>query len=215
MSKAILTVSELRDMFIYVARHIEASKDLLSEADRAVGDGDHGIGMARGFATVQQRLEGSSFAGCDEVCKVVGVGLMISTGGAAGAVFGTLFLGGSRSLVGRQLFGSQELALMLGDGLQAVQERGKARPGDKTMVDALSPAAERALAEQTLPLDQSLPPVAESARLGMEATKSMVAALGKARTLGERSLGFADPGAISMYLILRFMAEYVTQGDKQ
>ena len=102
---------------------------------------------------------------------------------------------------------------MLSDGLAAVQERGKANPGDKTMVDALTPAAAKAAEMAAASLDESLPAVAEAARLGMEATKDMVAATGKARALGPRAIGFADPGALSMYLILDFMAQYVTSGE--
>jgi dihydroxyacetone kinase-like protein len=97
----------------------------------------------------------------------------------------------------------------LGDGLAAVQERGKAKPGDKTMVDALAPAAGAAAQTADAPLDQALPPVAESARLGMEKTKQMVAATGKAMALGSRALGHVDPGALSMWLILQAMTEFV------
>ena len=109
-------------------------------------------------------------------------------------------------------FDSGKLSQLLGDGLLAVQERGKAKPGDKTMVDALAPAAAAAAAMAAAPLDQALPPVAEAARLGMEKTKAMVAATGKAMALGPRALGHVDPGALSMWLILNVMAEYVT-GD--
>jgi len=94
----------------------------------------------------------------------------------------------------------------------AVQERGKAKPGDKTMVDALSPAAAAAAEMATAPLDQAFPPVAEAARLGMEKTREMVAATGKAMALGPRALGHVDPGALSMVLILKAMEEYAT-GD--
>lgn len=210
MGRSELSLDDMRDMLIHVSRRMEDSKDQLSEADRAIGDGDHGIGMARGFAAVRQRLEGGFFATIEDVLKATGMALMMSVGGAAGAIFGTLYLGGARQMKGCQVFGSRELALMLSGGLQAVQERGKAQVGDKTMVDALAPAAERAQEKAESPLDESLPLVAEAARQGMEATKRMVATLGKAKTLGERSLGFADPGAMSTYLMLRFMAEYVT-----
>jgi dihydroxyacetone kinase-like protein len=213
MSKSELNCEETRQMFMRVAVRMEESKDMLSEADRAVGDGDHGVGMARGFAAVQQKLQQRSFAALDELLKAVGMALLTSIGGAAGAVFGALFMGGARSLKGQDSLTSEVLSLFLNDGLQAVQERGKARVGDKTMVDALALAAQQAQTTVALPLDEALPSVAEAARQGMEKTKQMVAAVGKARTLGERSLGYADPGAISMYLILSFMAEYVLNGQ--
>jgi len=189
---------------------MQASKDLLSEADRAIGDGDHGIGMARGFEVAQQKLESQSATTLDELFKTVGMALLTSVGGAAGAVFGTLFRSGARNLAVLENFDTAALASLLNDGLQAVQERGKAQVGDKTMVDALQPAAARAQELLSIPLAEALPQIAEAARLGMERTKDMVAMVGKARTLGERTLGHPDPGALSTYLILKYMAEYVT-----
>jgi dihydroxyacetone kinase-like protein len=200
-------------MFLYVAGRIQDSQDLLTQADQAIGDGDHGTGMARGFAAVQARLEASPPATVADLLKTTGMALLTSIGGASGVIFGTLFRGGARNLTGVTLFDSETLSLMLTDGLAAVQERGKANPGDKTMVDALTPAAAKAAEMTAALLDESLPAVADAARLGMEATKGMVAATGKARALGPRAIGFADPGALSMYLILDFMAQYVTSGE--
>jgi dihydroxyacetone kinase-like protein len=209
MGKAHLNVEEAKEMFIYVSAKMEESKDVLTQADKAIGDGDHGIGMARGFETLRQKLPNQAFTNLAELFKSVGMTLMTSIGGAAGAVFGTLFRGAAKNLAGGSELNSQTLALVLADGLQAVQDRGKAKPGDKTMVDALEPAALKARDLETAPLDETLAQVSEAARQGMENTKNMVAALGKAKTLGERSLGHADPGAVSMYLILKYMAEFV------
>ncbi len=210
MGKSQLTLEETREMFIYVSKKMEESKDLLTQADKAIGDGDHGIGMARGFEAVRQKLEGQKPASMDEVLKGIGLALMTSIGGAAGAIFATLFRGGAKSLSGQQIFDSKALSLMLVDGLQAVQERGKAKPGDKTMVDSLAPAAMKSKEMVSAPLVEALKVVAEAARQGMEKTKELVAMTGKAKTLGERSLGHPDPGAVSTYLILKFMAEYVS-----
>jgi dihydroxyacetone kinase-like protein len=136
--------------------------------------------------------------------------LVTSIGGAAGAVFGTLFRGGSKPLKEKEVFDAEALSLLLLEGLAAVKKRGKAKPGDKTMVDALEPAALESQNDTAFPLDQALIAITEAARLGMEKTKDMIATVGKARTLGERSLGHPDPGAISTYLILKYMLEYVT-----
>ncbi len=209
MVKSQLTLQQAQDMFIHLSRRMVDSKDLLTQADKAIGDGDHGVGMARGFEAVQGKLEGQSFEALDELLKTVGLALMTSVGGAAGAIFGTFFRGGAARLVGRDTFDADALALLLIDGLGAVKERGKAGPGDKTMVDALEPAALKARELAAVSLADSLAAVAEAARQGMEATKGMVARTGKAKTLGERSLGHPDPGALSTYLILRFMLEYV------
>lgn len=199
-------------MFIYVSQGMVGSKDRLTQADKAIGDGDHGVGMARGFHAVREKMQGGAFTTLDELLKAVGMALLTSAGGAAGAVFGTFFRGGAKRLGGRSVFDSESLSFMLLDGLAAVKERGGATPGDKTMVDALEPAALKSQELASVPLDESLTAVSQAARSGMEATKDMVANVGKAKPLGERSLGHPDPGAVSTYLILKYMTEYVSGG---
>ena len=206
-----MTVEEARQMFIYVANKMVNSKDVLTQADKAIGDGDHGIGMARGFEAVGQKLETQSFTSIGDLFKSIGMTLMMSIGGAAGAVFGTLFRGAGKNTDDRSELDSQTLALALQDGLQAVKDRGNAKPGDKTMVDALEPAVLKAAELNAAPLDEALPEITEAARLGMEKTKEMVAALGKAKPLGERSLGHVDPGSLSTYLIFKYMLEFVSK----
>jgi dihydroxyacetone kinase-like protein len=210
MGKSKLTVKEAQDMFLHVARKMEESKDLLTQADKAIGDGDHGVGMARGFESVRQKLDGQSFGNIGDLLKSIGRALMTSIGGAAGAVFGTFFTGAAKNLEGKCEFNSETLSLMLLDGLQAVKDRGKAKTGDKTMVDALEPAAWKSKELRSSPLDEALIVVAEEARQGMEKTKEMVATIGKAKSLGQRSLGHPDPGSVSTYLILKSMMEYLT-----
>ena len=206
-----LSLQEAKEMFIHLSNGMVESKDLLTQADKAIGDGDHGVGMARGFEAVRRRLEGQAFAALDELLKAIGMALMTSAGGASGAIFGTFFRGGARNLGGQFAFDSATLSLMLLNGLQAVKERGGAKLGDKTMVDALEPAALMSKELALAPLDESLTGVTEAARQGMEKTKRMVALVGKAKALGERALGHPDPGAISTYLMLKFMIEYVTK----
>ncbi len=213
MGKSQLTIQETQEMVIYLSKGMIASQDELTQADKAIGDGDHGVGMTRGFETVLQKLEGQNITTIEQLFKTVGMALITSIGGAAGAVFGTLFRGGSKKLSEKGVFDAEALSLMLLAGLEAVKKRGKAELGDKTMVDALEPAA---MASQNLissSLDEALAAVTEAARLGMEKTKDIVATVGKAKTLGERSLGHPDPGAISIYLIVKFMWEYVS-GEK-
>ena len=215
MGKAELTIAEATAMFLQVAQRMQESEDLLTQADKAIGDGDHGIGMARGFAAVQAKLSASPPTTVADLLKTTGMTLLTSIGGASGVIFGTLFRGGARNLTDATVFNAETLSLMLADGLTAVQERGKAVPGDKTMVDALAPAAAKATEMAGASLGDALQAAAEAARLGMEETKGMVAATGKARALGPRAIGFADPGALSMYLILDFMAQYVTSTESQ
>jgi dihydroxyacetone kinase-like protein len=209
MGKSQLSLSELREMIIFVANRMIESKDRLTQADKAIGDGDHGIGMARGFESVLNKVGGQEFATLETLFKTVGTTLLTSIGGAAGAVFGTFFRGGAESLKNQDVLTAEAFSRILQDGLKAVKDRGQAKPGDKTMVDALEPAAAEARNREADRLDEALSAIAESARLGMEKTKEMVAAVGKAKTLGERSLGHPDPGAVSIYLILDSMKEYV------
>jgi dihydroxyacetone kinase-like protein len=211
MGKLHMTVEEARQMFIYVANKMIESKDVLTQADKAIGDGDHGIGMARGFEAVGQKLDTGSFTSMGEQFKSIGTTLMMSIGGAAGAVFGTLFRGAGKNTDDQSELNSQTLALALQDGLQAVKDRGKAKPGDKTMVDALEPAAVKSAELVAAPLDEALNEICEAARQGMEKTKEMVATLGKAKPLGTRSLGHVDPGSLSIYLIFKYMQQYVSE----
>jgi dihydroxyacetone kinase-like protein len=208
MGMAQLTAAETAGMFCYVADAIDASVDRLTEADQAIGDGDHGVGMAHGFTAARQKLLAQPPGTVAGVLRTVGSALLSATGGAAGAIFGTLFRGGAKRLEGVAVFDAPALALFLEDGLQAVQDRGHAAVGDKTMVDALSPAATAARAAAGLLLNAALAAAAEAARAGMESTRDLLPAVGKAAPLGERALGHVDPGALSLSLILHAMATF-------
>ena len=208
-----LTVEQTRAMILAVAASIEASTEQLTQADQVIGDGDHGIGMARGFAAVADTVDAEVFHTVDDLFKKTGMKLITSIGGAAGVIFGTLFTGGAKNMGGLTTFDSAALALLLSDGLAAIQMRGKANPGDKTMIDALAPAAAQAKALVGDPLDAALASAAEAAHEGMESTRDMVAKFGKAKALGERSLGHPDPGALSLFLILKAMADYTAGLD--
>ena len=210
-----LNATEVTTMLREVAAGVIASKDLLTQADKAIGDGDHGIGMARGFEAVLARLDELSTPAVGEVFSSVGKTLMMSIGGASGAVFGTLFGDGGGALGGRTLFGAEELSLFLCKGLDAVKKRGKANPGDKTMVDALLPAA-AALDEASAagrPLADALRAAADAAEQGMLATVPLVARKGRASYLGERSAGHQDPGATSSWLLLKAAADTLAGGS--
>ncbi|NIM95362.1 MAG: dihydroxyacetone kinase subunit L [Anaerolineales bacterium] len=204
-----MNIHETIAMMVFMAEGMISSQDLLTQADKAIGDGDHGVGMARGFEAVRELLEQQDFSDLGELLQSIGMTLLTSIGGAAGAIFGTFFIGGSKNLSNKTCFDAHSLAHLLEDGLRDVEYRGKAAPGDKTMVDALHPAAKAARANVSKPLELSLIRTAEAAKDGMENTKEMVATIGKAKSLGERSLGHPDPGALSVSLMLQFMTEYV------
>ena len=196
-----------------VAQEMVSKQDLLTQADKAIGDGDHGIGMTRGFEAVLQKLNQKKFDSVGAMLQNIGNTLLMSIGGAAGAIFGTWFRGAATSLMDIIIFDSDVLASMLTDGLSAVKDRGKAKPGDKTMVDALEPAACNATAMKRQSLEKALAAATKAAQEGMENTKNMVATMGKAKTLGERAIGHPDPGALSTYLILSLMTEYLLSGN--
>jgi dihydroxyacetone kinase-like protein len=213
MKKQSLTLDETRAMFMHVAQEMVSKQDLLTQADKAIGDGDHGIGMTRGFEAVLKNLNKKHFDSVGAMLQNIGTTLLMSIGGAAGAIFGTWFRGAATSLMDKMIFDSDALASMLTDGLSAVKDRGKARPGDKTMVDALAPAACSATAMKGHSLEEALSTATKAAQEGMENTKNMVASMGKAKTLGKRAIGHPDPGALSTYLILSLMTEYLLSGN--
>ncbi len=204
-----LSAAEARDMLAAVARFLISKVDMLTEADQKIGDGDHGIGMRRGFAAVLKEMASIEPISVAAVFKSAGTTLMANTGGAAGAVFGTLFRSGSGGLDNRPAFDAEGLAAFLRQGLEAIEKRGGAKPGQKTMIDALAPAATAAEAASSRGLVETITAASEAANAGCEATKGMIATTGKARTLGERSLGHPDPGAVSFTLILGAMRDYI------
>lgn len=199
-----------RDMLRVVAAHVIANVDLLTDADRATGDGDHGIGMRRGFEGALQALEAAEPQSVAAAFKTVGNAIVSQTGGAAGAVFGTLFRSGAKAFEGADAVDAAGLAGFLETGLESVMKRGGVVPGQKTMVDALAPAAAAARQAAAGGLPAALAAAAEAAARGLEATRNMVATTGKARSLGERSLGHVDPGAITVVLILGAMRDFGT-----
>jgi dihydroxyacetone kinase-like protein len=213
MKKQSLTLDETKAMFMHVAHEMVSKQDLLTQADKAIGDGDHGIGMTRGFEAVLQKLNQKNFDSVGAMLQNIGTTLLMSIGGAAGAIFGTWFRGAATSLMDKMIFDSDALADMLTDGLSAVKDRGKAKLGDKTMVDALEPAACNATAMKGRPLGEALAAATKAAQDGMENTKNMVATMGKAKTLGARAIGYPDPGALSTHLILSLMTEYLLSGN--
>ena len=185
------------------------SIDEITDADRAIGDGDHGLAIGRGFRAARDVLDEPG-TDIGELFEAIGRAMLISMGGAAGPIYGTLYQRGGRALRGRSDFGSEALAVFLEGGLAGVQERGGAKVGDKTMVDALQPAAAAARASASRPLSESIAAVMDAADAGLERTRGLQARMGKARALGERSIGHLDPGALSFTLMIRGLARSVT-----
>lgn len=198
-------------MLLFMADRVIAAEPVLSEADRHLGDGDHGLGMARGFRAVKAKLEPGSSENIAQLFGAAGMAMLSTMGGASGALFGTLFRAGGKALKGRGTFDSAALADILDAALAGVIARGGAKPGDKTMIDALQPAALKAREVAALPLSVAASAVAAAAQSGTEATKSMRAAVGRAKTLGDASVGFQDAGAISVTIMLEALRDYVLE----
>lgn len=209
MGKTSLSVNEVRDMMLAAADRIIESEPILTDADRALGDGDHGVGMERGMTAVKEALAGKEFPSAGKVFVAVGTAMMSSMGGASGAIFGTLFRSGGKAVGEATDFTAVELAALLHEGTDQVMARGGAKPGDKTMVDALVPAAEKAAEVSGQPLDEALAAVADAAAAGRDASEGMIATMGRAKTLGENSLGKPDAGAVSVAIIAAAMRDYV------
>jgi phosphoenolpyruvate---glycerone phosphotransferase subunit DhaL len=177
----------------------------LVRLDTAIGDGDHGTNMDRGMKAALERLDAAEQSDPAAVLKTVAMALVSKVGGAAGPLYGTLFLQMSGALNGREQVEIADWATAWRKGLEGVQARGKAELGDKTMVDAMTPAVEAL--EQAKDLDGGLRAAAEAAEEGMKATVPLVARKGRASYLGERSEGHQDPGATSVTYLFQSAAE--------
>ena len=211
MGKENLDLSDTIEMVKQVALSIIDSEPLLTDADRNLGDGDHGLGMERGMKAVLDKIESSSFNQISDVLKSAGMAMMSSMGGASGALFGTLFRNGGKALDGEETLNSEGLKNFLNAANDGVKLRGGASPGDKTMIDALEPAAREASKNISLPLYELISLVSQAADRGKEESKDMIATMGRAKTLGERSLGHPDAGACSVAIILKSMSEFINQ----
>jgi dihydroxyacetone kinase-like protein len=194
----------LRALAAVLAEH----KDELTELDAAIGDADHGINMERGFSAVLADLEANPPADAGAALKTTALALIRTVGGAAGPLYGTFFLRASSACAGLRELAPADWAAAFRQGVEGVRQRGKAEPGDKTMLDALSPAAE-AIEEalgQGLGLAEILGRAERAAEAGMKATIALRARKGRASYLGERSIGHQDPGATSAHLLARTAA---------
>ncbi|GGM07664.1 dihydroxyacetone kinase subunit DhaL [Nakamurella endophytica] len=199
------TVSAVRAAAAMIAGH----KAELTRLDQAIGDGDHGENLARGFHAVLVKLESAAPATPADALKLVATTLISTVGGASGPLYGTAFLRASTALAGAAELTPELVAAALAAARDGVVARGKAEPGDKTMVDALGPAAEaaRAAADGGGGVREVLAAAADAAARGSEATVPLQARKGRASYLGERSVGHVDPGSRSTaYLLASFAA---------
>ncbi len=209
MPKSSLTKDDVKAMLILACDRVIAAEPQLSEADRNLGDGDHGLGMQRGMTAAKEGLEAGDVESIEKAFVIVGTKMMSSMGGASGAIFGTFFRNGGKALAGKDTFDATALAAFLQAGVDGVKQRGGAAVGDKTVVDAMQPAAEKAATVTGESLPDAIATVNKAALDGLEASKALVAKFGRAKTLGDAAIGFPDAGAMSVTVIIGAFAEYI------
>ncbi|WP_108252254.1 dihydroxyacetone kinase subunit DhaL [Planctomonas deserti] len=190
------------------ARVIAEHRTELIALDREIGDGDHGENMDRGFSAVVAKLDGAESATPGDVLKLAATTLISTVGGASGPLFGTAYLKAAGAVTGTQELDGAALVALLTAARDGIVLRGKAEQGDKTMIDAWSPAVDAASAAQTDGASEAaiLEAAAAAAESGAEATEPLVARKGRASYLGDRAIGHRDPGAQSSALLLRAAA---------
>jgi dihydroxyacetone kinase, phosphoprotein-dependent, L subunit len=205
-----LNAKEAKEMLLYIADKVIEQKPLLTDIDSAIGDGDHGIGMAGGMKKAKDKLMKQDFEDVYEVFLTAGKAMLMSMGGASGVIFGSLYMAGAKDEQGSEL-SAEGLARMERKSLEVIKERGKANVGDKTMVDALEPAVIAMELNADKGLYEMLMAAEQAAAQGVEDTKEYIAKFGRAKSLMERAVGHQDAGATSVWLIFQGMREYVEE----
>lgn len=204
-----IDVPILIDWMRRYADKISDNQPLLTTLDAEIGDADHGVNMQRGFEEVRMRLAHESGDDLGVFFKSIGMTLLSKVGGASGPLYGTLFLRMGMAAAGKQALSPVEFASAIAAGVEGIRQRGSALLGDKTMVDALTPAiiALHQALDNGATLCEALQAAAAAGEAGMKATIPMHAHKGRASYLGPRSVGHQDPGATSAYLLIQSAAE--------
>jgi len=206
----------MKSLFETTAATIDAHAELLTDLDQAIGDGDHGLNMNRGFSAIREAREELAALAPPEALLKAGMILVSKVGGASGPLYGSLFMAMGKSGAGRTP-DRATIVTMLADGVAALKKRGKSEAGEKTMLEVLVPVL-AALSEgvaNDVPLASLLDQVRQAARGGLEASRPLLATKGRASFLGERSIGHLDPGAQSSYLLVDAVCNVIEEGMTQ
>lgn len=206
---------EMKKILTAIADKIMSEKEYLTQLDAACGDGDIGVGMHIGFKKAKDNLEKEESNDIGHLLTTVGSAILSSVGGASGPLFGTLFLQAGRVVKGKKELTLKDFASMFEVSLDRIKALGGAKVGDKTLVDALEPAviALKEAVSENINLKEALEKAAKEAKRGAESTKNLVAQRGKARYLGEKSIGHVDPGAVIVQFIFETIAQTISSSD--
>jgi len=202
-----LTSAQVIEWIEQTAAVMAENREFLTQLDAAIGDADHGNNMDRGYKAALQQLSTDDDVGA--ILKSVAMALISKVGGAAGPLYGTMFLQAANSLNGKAALSEEDVELLLERSVDGIKMRGRAEQGEKTILDSLIPAYEsfREARQNGTDMAGCLDAATDAAEKGMEATIPLIAKKGRASYLGERSVGHQDPGATSTYLIIKTLRD--------
>jgi len=205
-----------KDVLVFIKAFkakMKEHRQVLTDLDQAIGDGDHGINMDRGMKAVGEKLPSVEDKNIDDILKAVGMTLVSTVGGASGPLYGTAFMRAGMKMKGKETLDAADINEMFEAAIEGIISRGKATTGEKTMLDALVPAKEaynKAIAEGKS-ITEALTIAEQAAWDGVEYTKTIIATKGRASYLGERSIGHQDPGATSISYLIQAAKEAAEQ----
>ncbi|MCF3944256.1 dihydroxyacetone kinase subunit DhaL [Oceanobacillus alkalisoli] len=205
----VLNVANTVKWMTLVNEKIQENKEYLTELDQAIGDGDHGINMARGFQEVEVKITATDYDNVSDLLKDVSMTLLSKVGGAAGPLYGTAFLKLSMEVKGSETLDFPKFKSGLQEALAGIKQRGKAEKNEKTLVDVWEPLVDYLNSQDSF----NAADFESAAKEAMEATKDLEATKGRAAYLRERSIGHLDPGSVSSFYIFSSLAEVLKEGD--
>tara|TARA_B100000929_G_scaffold258941_1_gene222443 strand:- start:283 stop:930 length:648 start_codon:yes stop_codon:yes gene_type:complete len=214
--KKTINTKEFIQILNKVCDDIETNKDYFSELDRAIGDGDHGVTMSIGWNAIKSKLNSlSANLSFDKICMQIATSFLSAVGASAGPLYATALIRGGAAIKDKMEINAKELSLFFTAAAKGIQERGKAELGDKTMLDVWMPSAKKI--EEAVTHSDDIISVMEitstESTLAMNATKDMQSKKGRSSKLGERSIGFIDPGAASSQMIIKSFYETIKKLD--
>jgi dihydroxyacetone kinase-like protein len=207
-----LNLEDFKKIIESINSTIQENRIVLSKLDSVIGDGDHGVTMAKGLEAAIEKLGQNKPASISELLKTAGNAITVTIGGVAGPIFGTFFSEMGRAIdVSKETADLKDLSAMFRAALEKIMRLGGAKPGDKTMVDALEPAVKVLEAQSASMTDikSAMESMAAAAKKGAESTKHMISLKGKSSYSGERSIGYEDAGANTVFFILRAFYEAI------